>query len=36
MILNENGSFITIDDTNFQALQDAVSAICCLKTGPMD
>ena len=25
---------ITIDENNFEALQDAISAVCCLKSGP--
>lgn len=35
MISRENNS-ILIDETNFEYLQQALSAICCLKTGPMD
>ena len=35
MVLGDNGS-IMIDESNFEALQAAVSSICCLKTGPMD
>lgn len=27
---------ILIDESNFKFLQEAISAICCLKTGPMD
>lgn len=27
---------VTIDETNFEFLQEAVTNICCLKTGPMD
>lgn len=27
---------ILIDETNFEYLQQAISTICCLKTGPMD
>ena len=27
---------ITIDESNFEPLQAAISSICCLKTGPMD
>ena len=27
---------IQIDETNFEYLQEAISNICCLKTGPMD
>ena len=27
---------VTIDDTNFEALQQAIINICCLRTGPMD
>ena len=36
MILNGDGTNIQIDDTNFEYLQEAISNICCLKTGPMD
>jgi hypothetical protein len=25
-----------IDETNFEFLQEAITDICCLKTGPMD
>jgi hypothetical protein len=35
IVLGDNGS-IMIDESNFEALQAAVSSICCLKTGPMD
>ena len=35
MFTGEN-SFITIDENNFSFLQEAISKICCLKTGPMD
>lgn len=35
MILGD-GDTIMIDESNFEALQAAVSSICCLKTGPMD
>jgi hypothetical protein len=27
---------IMIDETNFEFLQEALTDICCLKTGPMD
>ena len=36
MILSGDGTNIQIDDTNFEYLQEAISNICCLKTGPMD
>ena len=36
IILQNNGKIITIDEKNFEPLQDAISEICCLKTGPMD
>ena len=35
MVSRENGS-IMIDESNFEYLQQAISNICCLKTGPMD
>ena len=31
-----DGITSTIDENNFEYLQSALSAICCLKTGPMD
>ena len=36
MLLNNGSTNIQIDETNFEYLQEAISAICCLKTGPMD
>ena len=36
IIFNNEELNITIDDTNFEALQQAITNICCLKTGPMD
>ena len=36
ILLNGKGQSIIIDETNFEYLQSALSAICCLKTGPMD
>ena len=36
MIFNGEGESIQIDETNFEFLQEAISNICCLKTGPMD
>ncbi len=36
MILNGDGQHIQIDENNFNFLQEAISNICCLKTGPMD
>ena len=36
MMLSGNGNTITIDESNFEPLQAAISSICCLKTGPMD
>lgn len=35
-ILNGDGEIITIDEQNFEFLQQAITAICCLKTGPQD
>ena len=35
-ILNGKEGQVTIDETNFEALQGTISDICCLKTGPMD
>lgn len=31
-----DGCTITLDENNFEYLQQAISSICCLKTGPMD
>lgn len=36
MLLQNEGGMLTIDESNFEILQDAISDICCLKTGPMD
>ena len=38
IILNnvQGGPVIMIDEENFGFIQDAISNICCLKTGPMD
>ena len=36
MIFSGGGNTITIDESNFEPLQAAISSICCLKTGPMD
>ena len=36
MILNGDNDSIVIDETNFEFLQQALTNICCLKTGPMD
>lgn len=36
MLLSGNGQSIQIDETNFEYLQEAITNICCLKTGPMD
>ena len=36
MMLIGEGQTSMIDENNFEALQQAVSSICCLKTGPMD
>ena len=36
LITEDSGFLITIDETNFEYLQQAISAICCLKSGPMD
>ena len=35
ILLEEEQQFI-IDENNFEFLQEAISDICCLKTGPMD
>ena len=35
-ILNGESGSIQIDETNFEFLQEAITNICCLKTGPMD
>lgn len=36
MMLIGDGKTIMIDENNFDTLQNAISSICCLKTGPMD
>ena len=36
MILIGEGQTIQIDENNFDYLQNALSDICCMKTGPMD
>lgn len=36
MMLIGDGRTITIDESNFEALQQIISTICCSKTGPMD
>ena len=36
IIFNGEGQSIQIDENNFEFLQEAISNICCLKTGPMD
>ena len=36
IVLNGEGQTIQIDEQNFEHLQEAISNICCLKTGPMD
>ena len=36
MMLTGGESLISIDEENFPALQAAITAICCMKTGPMD
>ena len=36
MILNKENDSIIIDENNFEYLQEIISDICCLKTGPMD
>ena len=35
-LLSGEGQSIMIDENNFEYLQNAISDICCLKTGPMD
>ena len=35
LIIHDNGTII-VDESNFEYLQNAISNICCLKTGPMD
>lgn len=36
VLLSDGSANIQIDETNFEFLQEAISTICCLKTGPMD
>ena len=36
ILLNKDGQSIMIDEGNFNYLQEIISDICCLKTGPMD
>lgn len=36
MLLNKDNDSIIIDENNFEYLQEIISDICCLKTGPMD
>jgi hypothetical protein len=36
MLITGEGETITIDENNFEFLQNAISEICCMKTGPMD
>ena len=36
VLLSGEGQIIQIDENNFEFLQEAISNICCLKTGPMD
>ena len=36
LIFNGEGVSIQIDESNFEYLQEAITNICCLKTGPMD
>jgi hypothetical protein len=36
MLLTGEGQTIMIDENNFELLQNAISDITCLKTGPMD
>ena len=36
LIFFKDGETILIDENNFEYLQQALTAICCLKTGPMD
>ena len=35
-MLSGEGQTITFDENNFEYLQNSISDICCLKTGPMD
>ena len=36
MMITGEGTTIQIDENNFEYLQEAITNICCLKTGPMD
>ena len=36
MMFSGSSGLITIDENNFEFLQNALGAICCLKSGPMD
>ena len=36
ILLNKDGQSLMIDENNFEYLQNTISDICCLKTGPMD
>ena len=36
VLLSGDGNTIQIDEKNFEALQNVISSICCLRTGPMD
>jgi hypothetical protein len=36
VLLSGEGTTVQIDERNFEYLQEAISTICCLKTGPMD
>ena len=36
LIFSKQGSMITVDENNFEFLQNAISDICCLKTGGGD
>ena len=36
MLLSGKGGMTTIDETNFEFIQEAISQICCLRSGPSD
>ena len=36
LLLNGEGRFVTIDENNFEFLQEAVSEICCLRSSSSD
>lgn len=36
ILFTGNDQSVQVDDTNFEYLQQSLSKICCLKTGPMD